>query len=442
MNKRLALLPALALIALLSACGASVTPTFGAPLAAVPAREMLYLMAGGGGGALKYPDQSRIVAFHPGDGASARVVTLPDGIATADHTRVYSAAPDESGQTAISEIDTRTGATLRAFSIPGAYTTSSTAAAPGATTYAAELSPDGRWLALRALQQDVSTSMFALVDTQARKLAQTIQLAGDFDLDALAPGGGTLYLLQNLRDAGHHYYVRAYDLTTHALMDTIIVDKTEIESAGMAGTALTRQMAPDGRVAYTLYLDLARNVAFVHILPLGDGRDFVPFARCVDLPVGQSPDLLRAYTLALAPDGATLYAANGALGVVSAISLNGVNVFDDKVVATGHFSPDSAGQGTALARVLRGGAALAANGKTLYLVGVQGIVALRTGDLQVLGRYLTDQAPTSVAASANAALFYISDPARGVTVLDVANGQAATLENPVQAPLGIAWVAG
>ena len=51
----------------------------------------------------------------------------------------------------------------------------------------------------------------------------------------------------------------------------------------MTGSALTRQMSNDGTQAYTLYIDTAHNIAFVHILPLDAS---FPFARCVDLAAG------------------------------------------------------------------------------------------------------------------------------------------------------------
>src|SRR2546428_11553995 len=99
-------------------------------------------------------------------------------------------------------------------------------------------------------------------------------------------------------------------------------------------------MSSDGKFAYNLYIDSPRNIGFVHVLPLtGD----LLFARCIDIPAGKSADLLHYYTLALSSDGSTLYAANGALGVISEITLSGGDsFFDDHVVATEHFSVDNA----------------------------------------------------------------------------------------------------
>src|SRR5262249_13983500 len=162
----------------------------------------------------------------------------------------------------------------------------------------------------------------AVLDTQTKRLVRSIILEGDFELDAISPHGGMLYLIQNLGDAGHHYYVRAYNVTGGRLLDATIVDKTEINEPQMQGVALTRQLAGQGRAAYPLSINPAENKAFIHILPLTDAVDGPLFARCIDLPVGATADLLHFYTLTLTPDGSHLYAVNAALGLVSAVSLD------------------------------------------------------------------------------------------------------------------------
>src|SRR5439155_14480916 len=171
----------------------------------------------------------------------------------------------------------------------------------------------------------------ALVDTQAGKSVKIIHLNGSFDLDAVNPDGSRIYLIERLDDATGHYYVRLYNVAENELYQTPIADKSEINDPRMTGLALTRQMSSDGRFAYTLYIDTFHNVAFVHILPL---TDQLYFARCLNLPVVKSADLLHYYTLTLSSDGTTLYAANGALGVVSKINLDSDVIFNDQVEAT------------------------------------------------------------------------------------------------------------
>src|SRR5262249_1491657 len=152
----------------------------------------------------------------------------------------------------------------------------------------------------------------------------------------------------------------------------------ELNEPQMQGTALTRQMASDGSVAYTLYINAAENKAFIHILPLADSANGPPLARCVDLPVGASPSLLPFYTLAQSPDGSYLYAANAALGLVSAVNLDRQTVFNDHIALSGRFDPKTGGMAPAdIARALYGGAALSPNRQLLYVAGLRGIWAIR-----------------------------------------------------------------
>jgi DNA-binding beta-propeller fold protein YncE len=428
--------------AALAACGAqAATATTSRASTAVPGSsgEVLYVVHGSAGASGSgYSQSLGIVAVSAGAAARAPLLSLPLGLTTLDHQRLY-AATSAGGRTTIAAYDTRTGARRDAFDIVGSY---GMAAHTGYT--GAVLSPDGRWLALRATSTSASATTFALVDTQARRLAQTVALPGSFDLDAISPGGGMLYLLQYVNDAEHHYYVRAYDLHAQHLLDAIIVDKTELDETKMQGTAVARQMASDGRVAYTLYINPAQNHAFVHILPLGENaNDVLPFARCLDLPAGSAPDLLHFYTLALAPDGATLYAANAALGLVSTISLHGQDIYSDQVERTGHFSPAAAGAATSDAvRSLYGGATLAVDQRMLYVVGLHGIWALRTSDLSPQQVYAAQQPFTGVALSADGGRLYAVSPQSGILLIPLAGGGTPhAIQAPIGSPWGIAWIA-
>jgi hypothetical protein len=282
------------------------------------------------------------------------------------------------------------------------------------------------------------------VDTQAGKLAQTIQLEGTFDLDALNPDGSRIYLLERLNDATGHYYVRMYDVAAHHMHDGVIADKSEINDPRMLGTALTRQMSSDGRFAYTLYIDAARNIAFVHVLPLtGD----LYFARCLDLPVGKWSNLLRYYTLTLSSDGSTLYAANGALGVVSTISLDSNVIFNDQVNGAVHFNPNVNVNQDDRTRLLHNGAALSTDNNKLYFVGMQGIMAINTGDIS--GRssdsvveYQSPHSFTGIALSTDGRTLYAVDPKSGITLVNTSDGQVQqVIQGPAHSPWGIEWIA-
>jgi hypothetical protein len=233
--------------------------------------------------------------------------------------------------------------------------------------------------------------------------------------------------------------VKAYDVASATLGDWVIIDKTEIENPKMQGTPLTRQMAPDGSVAYTLYINAAQNSAFIHVLPLGGSANDARFARCVDLPVGSAGSLLKYYTLALAPDGSHLYATNAALGVSNVVDLHGSDVLSDNLTSTVHFT---AAGGTALARDFYGGAALAAGSGMLYVAGAHGIVALHTPDMQMKDVYLAGETFTGLALSGDGRTLYAVDPANGIVPLNLATGKAgAALRGPAATPWGVAWVA-
>ena len=405
--------------------------------ATVPPWENLYVLDGSGKGS----NQQRIVAFHPGGPDATARVTLPAGLLSQDHKTIYSAAP-RNEQTTITVTNTQTGSALRAFAVPGTYTTS------GQSYTTATLSPNGRWLALR--QAVGQTSNIALVDTQVGRLVKTIKLDKNFYLDALSPLGNQLYLLQYLAEQPGRYYVRLYDTRANKLNQQIIADKSEIEDPRMSGSALTRQIAKDGSAVYTLYIDRVHNVAFVHILPLimEDHLLYPPyFARCVDLPVGRSGDLLPYYSLALSADGTALYAANGALGIAAKISLTAL-LFDDRITGSIHFDPGNVRATNNSAPPVYNGAALSPDQNTVYFVGTQGIWAANTNDIsssnaRLTGHYLTQEPFTSVAVNTSGKMLYTTHPTGGITLYDIEAGDAQQLaQSPAHAPQGIEWVTG
>ncbi|HEU0000916.1 MAG TPA: hypothetical protein VFQ36_08465 [Ktedonobacteraceae bacterium] len=424
------------LLPLVAACGSN-TNTSPASNAKLPAGENLYVLDG-------YTPQGatsvgqQIVAFHPGN--AHPTYTLPAGLTSMDH-HLLIVAQANAGQTTVSVIDTQSGAMLRTITLAGNYSTT------GQDFNHAVLSTDGHWLALRELNSSTSATTIALVDTQAGKVSKTIHLRGDFDLDAISLDGNALYLLQRLNDGTGKYYVQLYTVSENELYQGPIVDKSELNDPNMTGTAIARQMASDGNTAYTLYIDSYHNIAFVHILPLDPS---FPFARCINLPVGKSSDLLRFYTLALSSDGKTLYAANGALGVVSEISLNNLgtsNIYSDQLVATSHFNPGVTSVTSAdTSRMLRNGAVLSSDQSTLYFAGLRGIWSVKTTDLNAghgaFQEALGQQSFTGIALSADNKTLYAVDPTSGITTLDLASKQAQQmLQVPAHAPWDIEWIA-
>lgn len=422
---RLSILISTLLTLILAACGSTSPATTQPGTSAASTDESLYVVDGSLSSANVYTGQ-RIVEFHPG--STAQPVVLPAGLYSMDHKNIYTATP-QNGQTTITVTNAQTGVTTRTFSIPGNYTTS------GETYTSSVLSANGRWLALRQQGQSDAQSTIVLVDTQVGKLAKTIQLPGDYDLDAISPDGNKVFVLEQIDQAGH-YHVRLFEVNENQLVQGYITDKVAPRE-NMYGAALSRQMASDGSIAYTLYTNTEQNKAFVHILPLASD---IYIARCIDLPVGKSPDLLRYYTLALSADGTTLYAANGALGVVTSISLNGDQVFEDNIIKTSHFN---AGNVTTSdeSTVLYNGAALSPDQNTLYFVGVHGIWAANTHDLKVKRNYATQQEFTGIALSNNGQTIYAVYPTNGITMVNIASGQSQRVaQSPAHTPWGIAWI--
>jgi hypothetical protein len=414
----------------LAACGlTTANSTSSHPTVGVPANETLYVLVGAVGG-------QRLVAIRPGD-SSGRPMILPAGLVTEDHLRMY-VATSHGVRTAITTFDTRSGASLRSFTIDGNYATD-TAGYGGST-----LSPDGHWLALRQLvQTGGSQSTIAVVDTQAMKVAHTIQLSGDFALDALSPDGSVLYLLQNLHDAAHHYYVRAYDLGIGKLLPQIIVDKSEIDHPQMRGSAVARRVGNDGAAAFTLYVDPLRSTAFVHVLPLSSTGNILPFARCVDdLPASTSADALRGYTLVLSSDGSTLFAVNAALGVASKITVVDGGVLNAHIVGRSQFEPMGALNGDYGAEgIFSNGAALSPDGATLYVAGARGLQVIRTSDMKPIAVFVAGHTLTGVALSARGNWLYVTDVHDGVLLLrsDGTHSKQVAIPHWL-APRSIAWV--
>ena len=429
------------LLPLLVACG-EVSPASSSPgtslatKGSLPAGENIYVLDGYAPQGVTNANQ-HIIAFHPGN--SQPTFTLPAGLTSMDH-HLLMVAQAGAGQTTISVMDTRTGATLRTLTITGNYSTA------GQDFNNAVLSYDGHWLALRRLDSSTSSTTIALVDTQAGKLSKTIHLSGDFDLDAISLDGNALYLLQRLNNGTGRYYVQLYQVSEGELYQSPIVDKTELNDPNMTGTAVARQVAKYGAEIYTLYVDSYHNIAFVHVLPLDPS---FPLAHCINLPVGKSPDLLHYYTLTLSSDGQTLYAANGALGVVSEISLNTggtSNIYNDQVVATGHFNPNMTSVTAAdTSRMLRNGAVLSSDQATLYFAGLHGIWSVKTADLlsghAALHSALEQQSFTGIALSADSKTLYAVNPTSGITAFDTISRQALqTIQIAARAPWDIEWI--
>jgi DNA-binding beta-propeller fold protein YncE len=191
MRKRILWIPLLTsalLTLILAACSSTSTATTKPGPSVAPAGERLYVVDSSISSTNVYTSQS-IVAFHPG--VKAQPVVLPAGLYSLDYKNIYTATP-QNGQTMITVTNTQTGVKTHSFTIDGNYTTS------GDAFTTSVLSANGRWLALRQQGETNAGSTIVLIDTQVGKLAKTIQLPGDYDLDAISPDGNKVFVLEQI----------------------------------------------------------------------------------------------------------------------------------------------------------------------------------------------------------------------------------------------------
>jgi hypothetical protein len=242
---------------------------------------------------------------------------LPAGRLSADGKHFFSAAKDGTA-TQLTGYDLVTGADNLQTSLDGQW-------ALGA------VSSDGRWAALSRIYGDAQKQQWTdsayqsemqIIDGRTGKLAQAVSLDGNFEIDGLSKRGDSLYLIQYLPAAKPDYYeVRVYDRATKTLVDGALVQKGA-ESEVMVGDRWDAVGSPDGEWLLTLYLRTKEGTAFIHALNLANR-----FTLCIDLPFkADNLEQLKYSTLALAPNGRTIFAANAALGVVAQTSMDDLSV--------------------------------------------------------------------------------------------------------------------
>ncbi len=283
------------------------------------------------------------------------------------------------------------------------------------------VSPNGRWAALTRLPSDSEKQTWAaantwqtdlqVVDTHTGHSAPALKLAGNFAVDALSSAGDALFVIQYLPAVKpDHYQVRLVDLTTGFLQDGALVDKRAPDEV-MAGQRWQAVAPADGSWLFTLYLRTTNNTAFVHALSTQN-----KFTLCFDLPTmtGNTLDQLRAYSLALSPDGQTLYAANPALGIVAKVDLNAY-----EVAQVASFSPD------ALAPAAPAPINFAvADARRLYFTGGAGLWRLDVTAHSVRSLSTLDSVINGLALSPDGGRLFAARPDQPPMMLDIVSGLA------------------
>jgi hypothetical protein len=216
---------------------------------------------------------------------ASRRFALPAGMLSADGNRFASVTLRK-----LTIFDAIGGRALRDASVPR-----------GSSVQA--ISATGRWIVLRR------GHAVRVVDGNTGRTARALSLRPNFEVDTISPDGGSLYLIRHA--SGLRYGVVRYDLRENRLLPRELVQKGGDEK--MAGTAAGAVPLPNGRWQYTLYRHDSEHTAFVHALELVNR-----YTVCLDLPGTGTTAQLRSWSLALAPDGRSLYAANPSLGTVAA----------------------------------------------------------------------------------------------------------------------------
>jgi hypothetical protein len=288
---------------------------------------------------------------------------------TATRQAVFSLPPgmaSSNGHTYYSAVGTRSATFLKRFVVATAFLENEWALTGRWRLQG--VSPTGRWAAL-ARREAGSTKLLVFDGLRGRR-AHVMRLRGDFEVETISRDGKRLFLIEHL--AGRAYNVRQYDLSRERLVaNPLRAEGVKI----MAGYAWSGVASPDGRWLMTLYLSTPNRLAFVHSLDLERSRP-----ACIQLPSSGGIERLKRYSLTLAPDGKTLYAANPAVGVVARVDLAGSQV--KRVTRFAKSEPVLGARAATLSTISR-------NGRTLYFSAGRDLWAYDAAYGVVRGPYST-----------------------------------------------------
>ena len=335
-----------------------------------PAADVVYVMGG-----------SQVAGLDARTGAVA--VQLPLAVARPDWKVAYAVTGDR-----LQYLDPATGAEVFGIRLPGPYQLPQTTAdrKPGG------LSENGRWLVLQLSATNHTKASFLLVDTQARVIAHRADLEGWWEFDGIDDRGRRLYLTHYLPDDPGRYNVSLYHVDTQSIEGPIIEKGGDLRV--MEGTRLAAVTDPGGQWQYSLYSRPGQG-AFIHTLSLN-----APFAWCVDLPGGGTPEQQAAWSLAMSPDGHRLFATNPALNRALAYDLD----------AASPGNPPAMRRSATWARpamtAIAGRSVLASDLGGLFVVGDHGLLVVDPQRLDVRGQWAATQTFTALAASSGGNRLY------------------------------------
>ena len=386
----------LLVVVLVGACGApAATGGSSGTAAPPPANEQISLVT------------DRGISVIAQSGATLR--DLPHGVAAPDRSAFYAIEPG--AVTAVRVLDPATGVERRAINVNGRYDLASAyRAAPTG------LSRSGLVLALEA-PPSAGRSGFAVIDTRTDAV-KTLSVAGDMTVDVVSDDATSVYLVEHLRD--NRYNVRLYDLAMGKLAETPIVDLKQIEASTpdnvakglMAGVYHASVAGRLNSWYFSFYFNPGRN-PFVHALNVT-----ARYATCIlDVPTGSGPVAAGFWTLALDPNGASLYATNAVQGIVTKYDADTLERRATSALKRSAAVPTAAIDPTTAA-------VISPEGYRLYVVAETGVVVIDTATLGLKAHLVPDRAVRSIALTADGRRLYaLSLEGTRLWAIDAMSGQ-------------------
>jgi len=343
-------------------------------------------------------------------------LNMPLGTPSPDWTHLYAV----NGNNLI-DLDPQTGATLHTLRLPGNFQLppATLSGVPGG------LSQNGRWLVLESFDAGSngvrSATHLLVADTSYARATRQVNLAGFFEFDAVSNDGQRIFLIEYL--AGNQYHVRFYDLGAGRLDPNIIFDKSDGSSA-MAGVRLAGVASHDGQWLYSVYVRQDKS-AFIHALNMD-----VPFALCIDLPgsgYATNPDEFQ-WSVAMNAAGTHLYAANGAMGIVTDLQIGGGAPGQMRAAKLNDSQSGRVfGVMNVEAKEFGGNAAaVSPDGQTLVIAGKKGLVWIDTGSLKAGARQLSDWRVWSLGMSPDGSTVYAVNDAGMIAELPMGGAHSPT----------------
>src|SRR5262245_15214098 len=278
-----------------------------------------------------------------------------------------------------------------------------------------------------------SHTRLVVADPNGVREPVTYRLRGNYEPEAFSTDDRQLFLIQHLpAETPTVYRVTVLDLRRGKVYPVFGPFKGPAER--MPGIRLQQVMSPSDDQLYTLYssaqpgyapheapVDSDATVSFVHVLSLAEG-----WAHCVGLPKMLWDRPASEQALAPSPNGRLLYIVNAALGVVSVMDTQTLEMLRTERI------------GRTLDGITSTAAVVGDGGASLY-VGAAGEVARIDADsLRVTDVWETGDV-TGLGLSADGKRLYVA-VGDDVEVLDAATGAAlGTVSVPSPAPIDRLW---